>query len=237
MRKLNSDRYKSRLHGSGTPIGDALELEGMNMARTELGVGAQSYTVGSNKGNIGNCEASNISQVLRRRLKLLQAASGLVSVIKLCKSIQHGYIPPLQSFEALNPMINARLPVKIAAEGIPISSGAVVSVSSTGLGGVNAHCVMSFPPATRGRKLARVTYSRREPVAASTVLPPMAIKPLHEGNSQLVVLIEQASEILNLRLKATTNLKDASLDSRGQMMLMHKIHDTLPGSHIPCVFL
>jgi Beta-ketoacyl synthase, C-terminal domain len=45
-----------RLHGSGTAIGDALELEGINMARTELNAEKFPITVGSNKGNLGNCE-------------------------------------------------------------------------------------------------------------------------------------------------------------------------------------
>lgn len=41
------------LHGSGTPIGDALELEGLRIALTDL-QGHAEVTVGSNKGNIGN---------------------------------------------------------------------------------------------------------------------------------------------------------------------------------------
>ncbi|KAJ6487589.1 non-ribosomal peptide synthetase [Mycena sanguinolenta] len=119
----------AELHGSGTPIGDALELEAMNLARTELGAGEAGFIAGSNKGNIGNCEA----------------ASGLVSVIKICKSFQHGLIPPVQSFEALHPIINPRIPVQIANNAVPISDGAVVSVSSIGLGGVNAHCILQSP--------------------------------------------------------------------------------------------
>ncbi|KAJ7242915.1 hypothetical protein C8J57DRAFT_1243659 [Mycena rebaudengoi] len=104
-----------RLHGSGTAIGDAIELEGMHMARKELGAS--------------------------------QAASGLVSVIKMCKSMQYGIIPPLQSFEALHPVINQKLPVQMATTGVPISSEGIVSVSAIGLGGVNAHCIMRPPPA------------------------------------------------------------------------------------------
>ncbi|KAJ6574323.1 hypothetical protein B0H19DRAFT_1020850 [Mycena capillaripes] len=125
----------AELHGSGTPIGDALELEAMNLARVELGAGDITYGAGSNKGNIGNCEA----------------ASGLISVIKLCKSIQHGFIPPLQSFEAPNPIINSRLPVKFAAEGVPISAEAILSASSSGFGGINVHCIMRFPPPNHGQ--------------------------------------------------------------------------------------
>jgi hypothetical protein len=51
---MNSVLY--RLHGSGTPIGDALELEAMHIARTELKTQLVPIIVGSNKGNLGNCE-------------------------------------------------------------------------------------------------------------------------------------------------------------------------------------
>ncbi|EPQ52969.1 polyketide synthetase, partial [Gloeophyllum trabeum ATCC 11539] len=116
----------AELHGSGTPIGDALELEGFQMARSRLGAANNRCTVGSNKGNLGNCEA----------------ASGLVSVIKMCKSMQYGVIPPVQSLERVNPLINPSLPFDIAQTDLPLSDDAVVCVSSTGLGGVNAHCVL-----------------------------------------------------------------------------------------------
>ena len=52
--ELNTILY--RLHGSGTPIGDALELEAMHIARTELKTEQVPIIVGSNKGNLGNCE-------------------------------------------------------------------------------------------------------------------------------------------------------------------------------------
>ncbi|KAJ6577997.1 hypothetical protein B0H19DRAFT_1253292 [Mycena capillaripes] len=216
---LGADRLVyAELHGSATPIGDALELEGMNIARTELGVGSLGYVVGSNKGNIGNCEA----------------ASGLVSIIKMCKSIQHGYIPPIQSFEALNPMINTKLPIKIASEGIPISSDAVLSVSSTGLGGVNAHCVMSFPSAPCRRKLANVNVWRRALGTASRPRDRIPSQPPTKmGETWLATLMKHASDILDCDLEETTNLRDAGLDSRGQMMLIHRVHEALPRCHLP----
>ncbi|KAJ7203596.1 amino acid adenylation domain protein, partial [Mycena pura] len=211
----------AELHGSGTPIGDALELEGMNLARTELGVGKIDYTAGSNKGNIGNCEA----------------ASGLVSVIKLCKSIQHGFVPPLQSFEAINPLINSGLPVKIAAEGVPLSPEAVVSVSSTGLGGVNAHCIMRFPPTTRRRRPERANIPAAAPSVVSIVVPPVPAPVTPTGGKILTTIVELASDILDIRIEESSNLRDAGLDSRGQIMLMHKLHETFPGCHISYVLL
>lgn len=51
-------RY-AEIHGSGTPIGDALELEGLALAMKELGATNHRFTVGSTKGNIGNTQHSS----------------------------------------------------------------------------------------------------------------------------------------------------------------------------------
>lgn len=64
-----------RLHGSGTPFGDALELEGLGMALRELGYYSYSTerrrcVVGSNKGNLGNTQ-------VRLSLSLFIFLSGL----------------------------------------------------------------------------------------------------------------------------------------------------------------
>ncbi|KAF9528634.1 amino acid adenylation domain protein [Crepidotus variabilis] len=130
-----SKLFYAELHGSGTAIGDALELEGINLARTELNAEKVPITAGSNKGNLGNCEA----------------AGAIVSVIKMCKSMEHGIIPGMPSFQRPNAMINTDLPIKLAANDIPLPPNSIVSVSSTGLGGVNAHCVLRTPPASSQR--------------------------------------------------------------------------------------
>lgn len=51
------DRF-NRMHGSGTPIGDALELLGLKEAFTATGSIGSTTVVGSNKGNIGNTQVS-----------------------------------------------------------------------------------------------------------------------------------------------------------------------------------
>ncbi|KAF9071084.1 hypothetical protein BDP27DRAFT_552198 [Rhodocollybia butyracea] len=118
------------LHGSGTPIGDALELEGLLIALTDL-QGSAEVTVGSCKGNIGNS----------------QQVSGIVSLIKLCKSMQHGTIPPVYALtpETLSPLLSS-MPFTFATEPVSIADNALLGVSSTGWGGVNSHIILSRPP-------------------------------------------------------------------------------------------
>ena len=121
-------RY-AEIHGSGTPIGDALELEGLALAMKELGATNHRFTVGSTKGNIGNTQHS----------------SGLVSLIKLCKSIQGGVIPATKGLDTPNPMINPGLPIDLAMQKTPLVESDILAVSAAGWGGVNSHIVLAFP--------------------------------------------------------------------------------------------
>ena len=121
-------RY-AEVHGSGTPIGDALELEGLTLAMKELGATNHRFTVGSTKGNIGNTQHS----------------SGLVSLIKLCKSIQGGVIPATRGLDTPNPMINPGLPIDLAMQKTPLVESDILAVSAAGWGGVNSHIVLAFP--------------------------------------------------------------------------------------------
>ncbi|CAK5278577.1 unnamed protein product [Mycena citricolor] len=212
---VNSANVLHRLHGSGTPIGDALELEGLKMARRELGVEKTPYIVGSNKGNLGNCEA----------------ASGLVSVIKLVKSIQHGVVPPLQSFEQPNPVIDPTLKISFAKNPVRLSPDALLSASSTGLGGVNAHCVLAFPPAQYKRKASVEATSIKGPVDVSVEVPsPKASVP--DATSAGHLVLRHVRSILGTdEISYTTVLRDAGLDSRGQMALLHQLQQA--GCHIP----
>ena len=59
-------------------------------------------------------------------------------------------------------MINADLPITIAAHEVPLTDNAIVSVSSTGLGGVNAHCVLRAPPPNAQRVPDAIQRSRTQ---------------------------------------------------------------------------
>lgn len=75
-------------HGTGTKVGDYCEASAIHTAfRTES---RQSpLYLGSVKSNIGH----------------LEAASGLASIIKVVKALQHGKIPPNYDFADQNPAI------------------------------------------------------------------------------------------------------------------------------------
>ncbi|KAF2015411.1 acetyl-CoA synthetase-like protein [Aaosphaeria arxii CBS 175.79] len=141
-------RY-AEAHGSGTPIGDSLELEGLCLAIREAGGIRAPFTVGSTKGSIGNS----------------QHASGLVSLIKLCKSMQGGVVPPTGGFQSPNEMIDSSLPIEFASGEVKLSRDDVLSVSASGWGGVNSYAILGHPEEgvrkRRTRNVPEGTFERR----------------------------------------------------------------------------
>jgi len=122
-------------HGSGTPLGDPIELAALNRAFTAAGDGRRgACAVGSVKASIGH----------------LDAAAGVAGLIKTVLALEHGEIPPSLHFRTPNPQIDfAAGPFYVSsglrpwtANGAPRRAG----VSSFGLGGTNAHVVLEEAP-------------------------------------------------------------------------------------------
>ncbi len=119
-------------HGSGTALGDPIELEALHAA---LGEGRRApLAVGSVKTNIGH----------------LEAAAGIAGLIKVILALRHGEIPPSLHFRSLNPHVRCpegaltvpTLPTPWLTAGGPRVAG----VSSFGLSGANAHVVVEEAP-------------------------------------------------------------------------------------------
>lgn len=131
---------RNRLHGSGTPIGDALELEAVKLSLDQINHPIEECIVGSNKATLGNT----------------QHASGLVSLVKICKSIQAGTIPAMARTGKLNSFItDANLSVNFAYQPTKVKSGALIGISAAGWGGVNSHVVVQVPTAKLLKKMGK----------------------------------------------------------------------------------
>ncbi|SCF12819.1 amino acid adenylation domain-containing protein [Micromonospora tulbaghiae] len=119
-------------HGSGTPLGDAIEVSALH----EVYAGAapaDSTALGSVKTNIGH----------------LDAAAGIAGLIKTVLAVRHGVIPPNLHFTRPHPEIDLAagpfyVPTK--ARDWPDDARRVAGVSAFGLGGTNAHVVVEQPP-------------------------------------------------------------------------------------------
>ncbi|MFF8288757.1 condensation domain-containing protein [Streptomyces sp. NPDC016309] len=118
-------------HGSGTRLGDAVEAEGLALARPD---GDRTVKVGSVKTNIGH----------------LDHAAGIAGLVKAVLSVHHGELYPSLHFVEPADEVDldgARLEVVTSLERWDDETRRA-GVSSFSLGGVNAHCVVEQPPAT-----------------------------------------------------------------------------------------
>jgi polyketide synthase PksJ len=116
-------------HGTGTIIGDPIEIEALTLA---FNTAKKNYcAVGSVKTNIGH----------------LDTAAGAAGFIKAVLALKHRQIPPSLHFQSPNPKIDFRnSPFFVNTElrewksnhGYPLRAG----VSSFGIGGTNAHAVL-----------------------------------------------------------------------------------------------
>ncbi|MER5774786.1 amino acid adenylation domain-containing protein, partial [Streptomyces sp. NPDC002039] len=120
-------------HGTGTQLGDLIELEALHAV---LGGPAdrQPVAVGSVKTNIGH----------------LEPAAGIAGLIKTILTLQAGHIPPSLNFDTPNTSFDFDTsPLFVADRPRPWGSGPrVAGVSSFGFGGANAHVVVEAGPAT-----------------------------------------------------------------------------------------
>ncbi|RSM99140.1 hypothetical protein DMB42_43135 [Nonomuraea sp. WAC 01424] len=132
-------------HGTGTLIGDPIELRALTRVFGEGGGDPGTCAIGSVKTNIGHT----------------LSAAGIAGLIKTALAVEHGRIPPTLSCERPNPRFDfGASPFEPATETREWPSPRVAGVSSFGLGGTNAHLVLSeLDPRLRARR-------QREPAPA-----------------------------------------------------------------------
>jgi len=123
-------------HGTGTTMGDPLEIDALTRA-FRTGTERNGFcAIGSVKTNIGH----------------LEQTAGLAALIKTALTLKHGKIPPSLNFKSPNPKIDlAASPffVNTQCRDWPESDRPrFAAVNSLGLGGTNAFVVLEGPPAT-----------------------------------------------------------------------------------------
>jgi acyl transferase domain-containing protein len=121
-------------HGTGTPIGDPIEVTALSQAYGKQGDRKQYCAIGSVKANIGH----------------LDTAAGVAGVIKSILALEHRTIPPLTNFQGPNPEIDFEAsPFYISRKAqewsVPQGTPRRVAVNSLGVGGTNAHVILEEP--------------------------------------------------------------------------------------------
>jgi len=115
-------------HGTATPLGDPIEIEGLSLA-FGLQEKKQFCAIGSVKSNLGH----------------LTAASGVAGLIKTVLALHHRQIPPTLFYHKLNPNIkldDSPFYVNSALKNWETDEIRRAGVSSFGVGGTNVHVIL-----------------------------------------------------------------------------------------------
>ncbi|HEX6095443.1 MAG TPA: SDR family NAD(P)-dependent oxidoreductase [Thermoanaerobaculia bacterium] len=162
-------------HGTGTELGDPIEISGLSRAFGTNGVGAQTCAIGSIKSNIGH----------------LEAAAGVVSVSKVLLQMQHRQLAPSLHSSELNEHIDfERSPFYVVQKledwkakeagsvRLPLRAG----ISSFGAGGANAHVILeSYEPRQAVPE---------EPAPVSDLIFPLSARSEEQLRESAVRLVE-----------------------------------------------
>ena len=121
-------------HGTGTSIGDPIEVEAIKGVLGKSGPEDPPCVMGSVKANIGH----------------LENASGMASLAKVLMCLHHGEIPGQLHFTKLNPRISlagTRIVIPTEPQAWPRAPRRLAGISSFGFGGTNAHIIVEEAPA------------------------------------------------------------------------------------------
>ena len=115
-------------HGTGTPLGDPIELNAVGSVFGDR-PGARPLIVGSVKTNVGH----------------LELAAGVAGLIKAVLSLQHDAVPASLHFQSWNPRASRDFPVTVPTHTTPWPRDhrRVAGVSAFGLSGTNAHVLLA----------------------------------------------------------------------------------------------
>ncbi len=122
-------------HGSGTPLGDPIEVRALSRAFRSTTERKNFCALGSIKTNIGHTDA----------------AAGVAGLIKAVLALENRQLPPSLHFETPNPEAGLpESPFFVPTRALDWPAGQAprrAGVSSLGIGGTNAHVVLEEAPA------------------------------------------------------------------------------------------
>ncbi|MEU8889955.1 beta-ketoacyl synthase N-terminal-like domain-containing protein [Streptomyces sp. NPDC048442] len=151
-------------HGTGTRIGDPIEIEALRSAYGVAGGTADEESWAGRRVALGSAKAT---------IGHLDAAAGVAGLIRAALAVRDGIIPPSPHFERPNPLLELEdspfyVPVKSTvwpAGDTPRRAG----VSSFGVGGTNAHVVLEQAPEAPSKTSGTPTPRERELLVLSAV--------------------------------------------------------------------
>ncbi|KAF2074165.1 hypothetical protein CYY_004536 [Polysphondylium violaceum] len=128
-----SDVYYIEAHGTGTPVGDPIEIEALSTIFKENHSPDNPLYIGSVKSNMGH----------------LESAAGIASIVKVALMLKHRTLVPNIHFDKPNPKIDfENWNIRVVTQVKPFPQDKVVrmGVNSFGLSGSNCHMILEEIP-------------------------------------------------------------------------------------------
>ncbi|KAI1756304.1 hypothetical protein F4782DRAFT_550158 [Xylaria castorea] len=199
----------AELHGTGTPVGDPIEVRAISKALNDNRSENEPLLIGAVKPNIGHSEA----------------ASGIFAVMKAALMTEAAVIPGVALFNRLNPeILEKEWNVKVHANTAPWPASSLLrraSVSSFGYGGTNGHVIVEsaenlLPFYRHGARKANTEENH------STSRPLLLCFSAHDKptlSRNIAAIKAVASEYCAADLGHTLNLHRTKFSSRGFTIL------------------
>ncbi len=172
-------------HGTGTILGDPIEIEALKKIMLQERSKDNWLYVGSVKTNIGH----------------LESAAGVAGLIKAVLALHHEEIPAHLHFKELNPHIRLNgAPIKIPTQNIPWKRGErkrLAGISAFGFGGTNAHVILEEAPLQEELDPDRGTHVKDRPF----ILPITA-----KNNEALIDYARSAAQFIHHHVAEEANM-------------------------------
>ncbi|MGE2721272.1 type I polyketide synthase [Mycolicibacterium celeriflavum] len=165
-------------HGTGTPLGDPIEVQAAAAVYGASRDSDRPLLMGSVKTNVGH----------------LESASGAAGLIKVVLAMQNGLLPRSLHFDKPSPHIPwDSLPVRVVDEAIPWQTNSRprrAGVSSFGFTGTNAHVLIEEAPSPETPECVEGTAAA-EPAESGDREQSISVLPLSARSPEALVALAQ----------------------------------------------
>ncbi|KAN0011694.1 hypothetical protein ACTFIU_007260 [Dictyostelium citrinum] len=206
------------LHGTGTQIGDPIEVEAVSTLFKNIKTKETPLLIGSIKSNIGH----------------LEPASGVASLAKVCLMLKNRQFVKNIHFETPNPNIkfdewkvkvctqNTPFPTNSSGSGKPIS----IAINSFGITGSNACLLLS-----EYLKINTITNDQLEPKTSYLIpLSSSSKKSLEQYKAELASNIEMLSKSIELKDFISYHINSKAIKLASRSVLTVKNWDEIKSS-------
>ncbi len=179
-------------HGTGTTLGDPIEVEALGAVYGEGRPKENALLLGAVKTNLGHMES----------------ASGVAGLIKVVLSLHHEEIPPNLHLQKLSPQMRwDKLPIAVPTQRTPwprTEKPRLAGLSSFGFSGTNVHVILEGAPLMEkgGREEGEMGGLRE--------IHPVAQSPSHLGSPSRRLEEDRTAHLLTLSTKDETALRQTA---------------------------